>query len=110
MGECSGPDTRDAPTPGERLFYALGQLYRQYRVRATLTPPQEVDVEAVAKMLGIWTEVEFVQEGDDENEEYLHLPAEVLFIDRRQAFPWQLMDPIEWAKELEHKEFWRYFH
>ncbi len=110
MSECPGADARDEPTPGERLLYALGQLYRQYRVRATLTRPQEVDVVAIARMLGIWTEVEFVQDGEDEDEEYVHLPAEVLLIDRRQEFPWQLMDPFEWAREVERKEFWRYFH
>jgi hypothetical protein len=53
---------RGQPTPGERLIYALGQLHRQWRVRATLTPPGEVDVEAVAKTLGVWTDIEFVQE------------------------------------------------
>ncbi len=103
-------DSREEPTPGERLLYALGQLYKQWHVRATLTPPHEVDVEAIARMLGVWTEVEFVQVGEDADEEYLHLPTEVLLIDRRQAFPWQLMDPFEWAIELERKEFWRYFH
>jgi hypothetical protein len=110
VSERPRTDTRGEPTPGERLLYALGQLYRQYRVRATLTPPCEVDVEAVARMLAIWSDVEFIQQGEDEGEEYLHLPAEVLLIDRRQAFPWQLMDPFEWARELELKDFWRYWH
>jgi hypothetical protein len=104
----TGSGETGEPTPGERLLYALGQLHREWRVRATLTPPQEVDVEAVARMLGIWTDVEFVQEG--ENEEYLHLPEEVLLIDRRKEFPWQLMDPFEWARELERKDFWREHH
>jgi len=79
--------------------------------QATTNPGAvQVDVEAVARMLCIWSDVEFIQQGEDEGEEYLHLPAEVLLIDRRQAFPWQLMDPFEWARELELKDFWRYWH
>jgi hypothetical protein len=57
--EWPGTDEPGEPTPGERLLYALGQLFKQWRVRSTLTPPQEVDVEAVARMLGVWGEVEF---------------------------------------------------
>ena len=69
------------PTPGERLLYALGQLYRQWRVRATLTPPGEVDVVAVAKMLDVWRDVEFVQDEEEEEEEeegrqqHFHFPV-----------------------------------
>ena len=44
-------NTKGKSTCLQGLLYALGQLYRQYRVRATLTPPCEVDVEAVARML-----------------------------------------------------------
>jgi hypothetical protein len=100
------------PTPGERLLYALGQLFKQWHVRATLTPPQEVDVEAVAGMLGIAGDVEYVQDGEAEDEEvrYLHLPSEVLVIDPRQEFPWRLLYDFEWADEQERKEFWRYLH
>jgi hypothetical protein len=79
---CEWPTTDEPaePTPGERLLYALGQLFKQWHVRATLTPPHEVDVEAVAKMLGVWGAVEFAQNADDEDEPtwYLHLPGEVL--------------------------------
>jgi len=113
-GVCEWPTTDEPgePTPGERLLYALGQLFKQWHVRATLTPPHEVDVEAVAKMLGVWGEVEFAQDGEDEDEPvwYLHLPGEVLVIDRREEFPWRLLADWEWAQELEVKEFWRYFH
>lgn len=110
--EGSTPDWPGEPTPGERLLYALGQLYKQWHRRSTLTPPHEVDVEAVARMLGIWPEVEFLQDGEDEEEpaQYLHLPGEVLVIDSRREFPWQLLSDSEWAHEQERKEFWRYFH
>lgn len=99
------------PTPGERLLYALGQLYRQWHVRATLTPPDEVDVEAVARMLGVWTDIEFVQDEEDEGEPALHLhfAGEVLTIDRRREFPWQLLGVWEWAQAQETRDFWRYF-
>ena len=102
------------PTPGERLLYALGQLYRQWHVRATLTPPDEVDVEAVAKMLGVWTDIEFVQDeeegGDGEMAQHLHFAGEVLTVDRRREFPWLLLDMWEWAQAQETRDFWRYFH
>ena len=93
-------------------MYALGQLHKQWRVRATLTPPDEVDVEALARMIGVWGEVEFVQDGDDEGEPALHLhfADEVLTVDRRREFPWQLLDVWEWARKQEVREFWRYFH
>jgi hypothetical protein len=100
------------PTPGERLLYALGQLYRQWSVRATLTPPDEVDVEAVARMLGVWTDIEFIQDGDSEGDgegaRHLHFAGEVLTIDRYREFPWTLLDVWEWARVQEAREFWRY--
>jgi hypothetical protein len=98
------------PTPGERLLYALRQLHRQRRGHAASTPPDEVDVEAVAKALGIWGEVEFVQEveGDGEPSRHLHFAGEVLVVDHRCGFPWQLLDVWEWARRQEAREFWRY--
>jgi hypothetical protein len=106
---------RSQPTPGERLLYALAQLHRQWGIRATLTPPAEVDVEAVAKMLGVWGDIEFVQESDDEGDGepaalHLHFAGEVLTVDRRQEFPWTLLDVWEWARGQETRELWRYFH
>jgi hypothetical protein len=110
--EWPTPDEPGEPTPGERLLYALGQLFKQWHVRATLTPPHEVDVVDVAKMLGVWGEVEFAQDGEDEDEPalYLHFPSEVLVIDPREEFPWRLLGDFEWAEEQRLKEFWRYFH
>lgn len=108
---CQRPTSgRGEVTPGERLLYALGQMHKQWRVRATLTPPDEVDVEAVAKMLGVWGDVEFVREGDDEDEgeQHIHFAGEVLTVDRRREFPWQLLDVWEWARGQEVREFWRY--
>lgn len=36
--EPEQPDDEPAPTPGERLLYALGQLYRLYRHGALPSP------------------------------------------------------------------------
>ncbi len=110
MGQRPTSD-REQPTPGERLLYALGQLHKQWHVRATLTPPDEVDVVAVAKMLDVWRDVEFVQDEDvEERQQHFHFPSEVLVVDRCQEFPWRLLDVWEWARGQEMSEFWRYFH
>jgi len=107
--EWPGTDEPGEPTPGERLIYALGQLFKQWHVRASLTPPHEVDVEAVARMLGVWGEVEFVQDDEDEPAQYLHFPDEVVVIDCREEYPWRLLTDFEWAEEMERNELWRYF-
>jgi len=107
--EWPGNDEPGEPTPGERLIYALGQLFKQWHVRASLTPPHEVDVEAVARMLGVWGEVEFIQDDEDEPAQYLHFPEEVVVIDCREEYPWRLLTPFEWAEEMECNELWRYF-
>lgn len=102
---------RGEVNPGERLLYALAQLHRQWGIRATLTPPGEVDVEAVARMLGVWTDIEFIQdEGGNEGDEkqFIHFAGEVLAVDRRREFPWMLLDVWEWARKQETREFWRY--
>jgi hypothetical protein len=110
-----GPDDADEvltePTPGERLFYALGQIYRRWHTGRALVCPWRLDVEELARLLGLWNEVEFAQE--DETAKgviYLHFPTEVLVVDHGQQFPWRLLNTWEWAIEQEHKEFWTYFH
>jgi hypothetical protein len=88
---------------------ALRRLHRQCRVHAALAPQGEVDVEAVAKLLGLWDAVEFVQDEDgDEGQQHFHFPSEVLVVDRRCPFPWVLLDVWEWARRQEAREFWRY--
>jgi hypothetical protein len=59
-------------------------------------------------MLGVLTDIEFVQEGDGEPVLHLHFASEVLTVDRRREFPWQLLDVWEWARRQETREFWRY--
>lgn len=95
------------PTPGERLFYTLGQLYRRWHSGRGSTAPQEVDVEALARTLGVWREVEFAEA--DSSGERLHFPAEVLLIERAREFPWRLLNVWEWALEQERQERYREF-
>lgn len=94
------------PTPGERLLHALGQIHRRWHAGTGRTPPHEVDIEALARTLGAWAAVEFVQDGD--GEQRLHFPDEILIIDHRHSFPWRLLGTWEWAREQEVGEFWRY--
>ena len=109
-----GPDDADEvltePTPGERLFYALGQIYRRWHTGKALVCPWRLDVEELARLLGLWSEVEFAQDETTENVTYLHFPTEVLVIDRGQQFPWRLLDTWEWALEQEWGEAWRQSH
>jgi hypothetical protein len=98
-------DEPSQPTPGERLFYVLGQLYRRWQAGTTPTAPGAVDVEALARTLGVWPEVEFVQEEPEQGcLVCLHFPTEVLLIDHEAEFPWRLLGVWEWASEQEQKE------
>ncbi len=101
------------PTPGERLLYALGQLWWGWRVDPEgSVPPRRLDIEAVARAVGVWCDVEFLQEGEGEDggECYVHFAGEVLVGDHSERFPWTLIDPREWARLQEVREFWRYHH
>jgi hypothetical protein len=89
------------PTPGEHLIYVLGQLYRRWYAGTGRTPPREVDIEALARTLGVWPEVEFACEDRRGNLIRLHLPTEVLVIERDRDFPWRLLNVWEWAIEQE---------
>lgn len=99
------------PTPGERLLYVLGQIFRRWHAGTGLTSPKEVDIEDLARMLGVWSEVEFAQtDATRKHLGCLHFPTEVLVIDRTREFPWRLLSVWEWAREQELDEFWTYFH
>lgn len=105
-----GPDDADEvraePTPGERLFYTLGQVYSRWHTGKALVCPWRLDVEELARLLGLWSEVEFAQEDETSRLRSLHFPADVLVIDRAQQFPWRLLDVWEWALEQERAEAW----
>ncbi len=103
------------PTPGEKVLDALGHLYEYWCSGAEdALAPCQIDVGAVAHLVGVWDAVEFVQGGvgdaEEEGRTFIHFPAEVLAINPTECFPWQLLGDFEWAERQEMREFWRYFH
>jgi hypothetical protein len=97
------------PAPGERLFYTLGQLYRRWRSGTGRASPQDVDVEALARTLGVWRDVEFSETDATGKLTCLHFPSEVLVIDRACEFPWRLLGVWDWALERERQDNYRLF-
>jgi hypothetical protein len=96
-------DAHESPTPGERLLYALGQLYRRSRYGDLDVDPDDFDIENVARIIGVWRDVEFVQE-DAAGMAY-HFPSEVLCVAPGFVFPWYLLDVWAWAAERELGSF-----
>ena len=92
---------QEYPTPGERLLYALGQLYRRSRAGELDVDPNDYDIENVARIIGVWREVEFVQ--TDYAGVAYHFPSEVLCVDPGRAFPWRLKGVWEWAVRQEFR-------
>ena len=93
-------DERDddaAPTPGERLLYALGQLDRLHRWRRLPIDPRNIDLQDLARVIGAADELEFVAE--DNTGTHCHFPHEVVNVDFEQPFPWRLLSVWEWAAE-----------
>ena len=106
--DAGDADEPDSLKPGERLFFALGQLYSRWSADRSRTHPRDIDVEDLARVLGVWNEVEFVRESEASDRlTWLHFPSEVLVIDRDREFPWRLLDAWEWASEEEYgTPFW----
>lgn len=105
---------QEPTTPGERVLDVLGHLYEHWRCGgAGAVVPRRVDVEAVARLVGVSEEVEFTQGGPEDAEEdgrtHVHFGAEVLTVDPSQEFPWRLEGVMEWAERQRWREFWRYF-
>lgn len=50
-------------TPGERLFYALGQLYRLWRQGALDVAPIDFDIRDLARIIGVAGDIEFISDG-----------------------------------------------
>src|ERR1039458_246716 len=91
--EDRGSDsTEKPPTPGERLVYALGQLYWLWRQGALDVAPADFDIEDVARIVGVARDIEFVS--DCPTGCCYHFPAEVLVVDDHD-FPWRLMEGRE---------------
>jgi len=92
------------PSPGERLLYALGQLYRHHRSGELPLHPADFDIEDLGRIIGVWSEMEF--EVEDRFGRRLHFPDEVLTVDPELAFPWRLLGLWEFAAELEMNAHW----
>ena len=102
----SGTGEHERPAPGERLFYALGQLYRLWRRGELDVRPINFDVTDLARIIGVAGDIEFVSE--DLLGVHYHFPGEVLVVDEPPGsdFPWRLRDTWEWAAEQELNSFW----
>jgi hypothetical protein len=86
----------DVPTPGERLLYALGQLYLSWHRGHASIEPGDFDVEELARIIGVARDIELVT--DSRFGRSFHFPSEVLLTDDSEAFPWRLLDLESWAR------------
>lgn len=104
-GDPAEADERE-PTPGERLFYALGQLYRLYRHGALNVRPMDFDVWDLAGIIGVRGDIEFVSA--DQLGAHYHFADEVLQVGERpdSDFPWRLLGVWDWAAEQELNSYW----
>ena len=100
------PENDQALAPGERLFYALGQLYRLWRRGELDVRPINFDVSDLARIIGVASDIEFISE--DLLGVHYHFPGEVLVVEEPPDcdFPWRLRDTWEWAAEQELNSFW----
>ena len=93
--EPERPTNEPPPTPGERLLYALGQLYRLHHQGNLSAQPAAFDVEDLARIIGVWPELEFaVRDGSGTR---YHFAGEVLFVNPADLFPWRLLSLAEFA-------------
>ena len=88
-------DDDATPTPGERLMYALGQLYLLWHHGDLAVAPADIDVDRVARIVGVNRDIEFQTEGPLGR--CYHFPSEVLLVDDLYDFPWRLHDLENWA-------------
>ncbi len=87
----------EAPTPGERVLYALGQLYRLSRRGELDVRPADFDIWDLAGIIGVRADIEFVSE--DQHGSRWHFASEVLEVELKREFPWRLLTSWEWAAE-----------
>lgn len=83
------------PTSAERLFYALGQLYRRWHNGELPVRPQDFDVRELARTIGVSRDIEMVSA-----ERYgiaYHFAWEVLVVLPDERFPWRIWDVEQWA-------------
>ena len=95
----------EQPTPGERLLHALGQLHRLHLCGRLPAHPSEFDIEDVARIVGVWPDLEFVV-ADDEGTRY-YFAGQVLFVSARHPVMVRLLGTWEFAAELDLNSWWR---
>ena len=94
-----GNEADEAPTPGERLLYALGQLYRLSKRGELDVRPADFDIWDLAGIIGVRGDIEFISE--DQHGSRWHFADEVLHVGLHREFPWRLLSIWEWADEAE---------
>lgn len=91
------------PTAAERLFYALGQLYRRWHSGQMALPPHRFDVWELARIIGVSRDIEMVSE-----ESYAtayHFDNGVLVVLPTERFPWVIWPVEYWAFYAELEDF-----
>ncbi len=101
MHDWEDEDEEPAPTPAERLLYALGQLYRRWHRGELSVLPHDFDVLELARIIGVGRDVEMVTEYTHGTA--FHFEGEVLVVLPDRTFPWAVWSVEEWAvyNELE---------
>lgn len=99
--EFDGNEADESPTPGERLLYVLGQLYRLSQRGELDVRPADFDVWDLAGIFGVRGDIEFVSE--DQHGSRWHSAAEVVQVEPGRAFPWRLLTMWEWAAEADDR-------
>ena len=88
-------DGATEPTAGERVVYALGQLYRLRALGRLPVDPAEFDIEDVARIVGVADQFEFATE--THRGRHYHFADEVLVVRPDAPLPWRLLDSWDWA-------------
>ena len=89
-------------TPGERLLFALGQLYRLWRAGELDVAPGDFDIDDLARIIGVARDIEFVT--SHPHGRAYHFDSEVLTVQSAEEFPWTLLDLDTWALLAEAAE------
>jgi hypothetical protein len=92
------------PTAGERVLFALAQLYRLHRTGKLPLHPSAFDVADLVDVVGVGDEYEFATE--DKLGQHYHFRSEVLSSDLTLLFPWRLRGIWEWASEQQMNSYW----
>jgi hypothetical protein len=99
------PSDESPPSPGERLLHALGQLHRLHLCGRLPVPPSTLDIEDLARIVGVWSDLEFVVK-DDEGSRY-HFAGEVLCISADRPEMIRLLFVWEFAAQQDLNDWWR---